>query len=324
MATTTFDESKHNRHQDGKFANKVHAEAAGVSLGGGAATLTSQLMALTPEQQDEMLDHLQADKLAQWAQTHEGGGGPTVPNSLPNIDMGVEVVDDLYPHRVEASLGIDATWDVTATSGGGYPEVRVDGPDDPAKALGLTEAQWEDVEAAVWEAAERGGRGLEVVGTLQPQARDTLAAYAFGQPLPKTSGPVSLDGYSADAKAKAAQQLYAGVIDRMDTRRAPTWPTEMGEKPTDNNITTEGDEVWIEGQWEGHPFTAYTQVATNSEPTSIEWIDGDVNLTDSQDRKMGFYMAEASSRAYRLHRTKGRWSDAGPDADAAARYAMGL
>ena len=27
-----FDEAKHNRHADGKFANKVHAEASGVSL----------------------------------------------------------------------------------------------------------------------------------------------------------------------------------------------------------------------------------------------------------------------------------------------------
>ena len=46
---TTFDESKHCRHQDGKFANKPHAESAGVTLAHSTPTTIQAKMAWTGE-----------------------------------------------------------------------------------------------------------------------------------------------------------------------------------------------------------------------------------------------------------------------------------
>ena len=317
---TTFDESKHNRHADGKFANKPHAEADGINLT--PTDLTTQLLALPHDQQETMLDHLQTHRIAQWAGTEGWYGLP----DLPEPEFRLEVEEDEFGRYVTTTLVIDDSWEVSAYGSiDDSPGMSTSGAGDAAEYLGMNPQEWDQVEDAVWDAHERAREGVSRFGALNPQAHEALTAYAFGTGIRGAAYPPEpLRGRSAADKEVAAQGLYAALIDRRNDGMAPIWPTGLGETPEDARVSVVGNQVQLTGRWGEDTVTA--RIDTTQFPEDVEvTVNGrDTDLDEDTTQLWGDYMMDVGKRARDLHRWGGWWSEDGADAVAATRLAANL
>ena len=312
---TQFDETKHNRAADGKFANKPHAEAHGVTLT--PTDLATQLLDLPQDQQETMLDHLQTLRIAQWAGMEGGYEFP----ELPEPEFLLEVEDDEFGRDVTCTLIIDDSWEVSA-----YGSID-DSPgmstsSGAAEYLGMNPQEWDQVEDAVWEAHARAREGVSRFGALNPQAHEALTAHAFGTGIRGVNHPPEpLRGHSTAELEGATQSLYATLIDRRDDGQAPTWPTSLGPVPTGARVSVVGNKVELRGTLGDDKFTALIDTTQWPEDVEVTMNGRDTDLDEDTTQTWGEYMMGVGERARDLHRWGGLWSGDGDDAVAAARYA---
>ena len=131
---TQFDESKHNRHSDGKFANKPHSEADGVSLAPTTPSLPPRDAEATEGNVDEFIGAAGFSDTNSWAKPHSDGELAvtfTAPDATGNsaVTFTVEpgsTMGDVYDKAATAMTMYDADEVFAYDYDPDYPQPDVD------------------------------------------------------------------------------------------------------------------------------------------------------------------------------------------------------
>ena len=326
---TTFDESKHNRHSDGKFANKPHAEAEGVTLDGDNA-LASKLLALPAQEQAEALAGLRAAHMQRWAEDNRWGSYPW-PDDLdtPQVELQVPMDGD-----EGISVAVSATFNgVTARmSGDGYYEGLTwwepeddhsGGGEDQAQYLGITPDQQDMIETVLAGAYEAGWDVAGRWGPLQDDASsDVATAHAFKgiAPTPKLVESPLTAGATIKQRDVAEEALAAAATTREYGDDAPKWDADNGPAPTDLRVTWKpGNSLThVTGRFDGEDFEA--EVLDPYGETQFRWV---FPASEAREEALEEYLSEVGGRASQIGWEFGPWQGDGAYRDAATRAATG-
>lgn len=326
---TTFDESKHNRHSDGKFANKPHAEAEGVTLDGDNA-LASKLLALPADEQAKALSELRAAHMLRWAEDNRWPGFPW-PKDLDTPDVGVQIPlagqDTISVAATATFNGVTATISVDDSYEGTVwwePEGSLGGGgEDQAQYLGITPEQEDEIATvlggaydAAWELAGRWGPLLDDASS------DVATAYTFPgiAPAPKLTESPLIAGASVKQRDVAEEALAAAATTREYGDDTPLWDADNGPAPTDLRVTWKpGNSLThVTGRFDGEDFEA--EVLDPYGETQFRWV---FPASEAREEALEEYLSEVGGRASQIGWEFGPWQGDGAYRDAATRAATG-
>ena len=329
---TMFDESKHNRHSDGKFANKPHSEAGGITLQSPTKQLSADILALP--------DREAATQLWRAERIRSVGEELNVPDMLTehwpktlpepefnayiapdSVEFGVQTAIDFGDHRVSFEGWGDNYKGVLAWDS------------DPSI---LTAEERQGVEDVVEWANQHGVNLARAVGGWEDYGPEHQAAtdVAFGRPPTAEPGGLARKYRALDAKGRQEvnETVMAAVIDDHDSLGEPlTWPEGIPE-PTNTWVEWHpgvggGVEVTIPGggvmaevpedyDRDYKPDLAYR-------PSGGYWGQKPLPVTPEQKEALTAYLKTAGERAADLGRSVGKWNPTGIDGKAAAAKIMG-
>ena len=328
---TQFDESKHNRATDGKFTNKPHAEAEGVSLGGTATPKwLRELTDLEPADQERVIEQLRANQIRAWAKGRPKLSTPWPKNlPLPPVHMELDETTDFT--NVVTTLALDDNYLATIESPPNYTgNLEVEwGPD-------ATEAPYEDEYAAyahrdvsrilTWAHAS-GQEVASEFGTWNPKGVDGIAVQEYAFPtldLPESDAQGwELPALTSDRQAQAFDVLRAGLIDGEGADCAVGFP--QGWEPEDVSVGWSPDVTSVRGVVGGSEFRAAFR-SRGVHTVSVVGADG---------RELPDYAARAvrqrikrplevmGERAQRLGERYGVWDADSETGKAATRHILG-
>ena len=320
-----FDESKHNRHSDGKFANKVHAEAEGISLEGEPRWLR-ELTDLEPRDQERVIEQLRANQISKWgprAYFHllqDTGDEGKWPADLPIPDVGIS--PDLGYEYMELEVGCyfpDEDYSISMTGGIDQDEPLIQwGPNGDAVADEEGERfDRPETHAILGYAYSAGQELMQGFGAWNPNGADGAAADRFAFPTmehaPACTG-WDLGGLDEYQQTQAMDVLRAKQIDRFDPQPPIDFPEGM--EPTDVTVEWNPWRTNIEGYIGDDRFDAVVRGDGPFELDSFRWNDpfgreGGTGEGQARREALRESLEEMGTRAHDVGRVVGTWDNGG-------------
>lgn len=322
-----FDESKHNRERDGKFATKVHAEADRITLQPSAKQVAAEILALPDREAATQLFRAERIRSVREELDVPDMQGESWPKTLPEPEFNAYIAPDSAVFGVQTSIDF-GDHHVSFEGWGADYEGSLVWDSNPDT---LTAEERQGVEDVVEWAYQHGVNLAREVGGWDNSGPDQEAAteVAFGRIGANLPGGLAKRYRALDdaGRQEVNETVMAATInDHEPLGEALAWPAGVPE-PT---------RAWVE--W--HPGIGggvelqlpvgramvevpedydvdYQPDITYRSPGGL-WTQGAPPMTPEQEKAVTAYLKAAGERTVDLGRSVGKWNPSGSDGKAAA------